>query len=87
MIDRAKWDQIDANNQVSFNTILQTLAGIDIKDGSKRLESDKLFRSQLLAILGSIAIGLCIQNQLELAKNEPNIMLAGTILPMNQKPL
>ena len=75
MIDRAKWDQINTNNQVSFNTVLQTLAGIDIKDGSKRLESDKLFRSQLLAILGSIAIGLCIQNQLDLAHNEPSVFV------------
>lgn len=70
------WEQINTNNQITFNTVLNILRELDIKDGNKRLENDKLFRSQLLAILGCIATGLCIQNQFTLAKNEPTILLA-----------
>jgi hypothetical protein len=86
-LNRTTWDSLNNNNATTFNTAIEILRGMNVKEGEKRLENDKLFRTQLLTLLGAISIALCVQNQLTLAQCEPSIMLSGTLPPINQKPL
>lgn len=73
-MDKNEWGALESNNSTTFNAAIQIASGLNVRDGDKRLENDKIFRAQLIGLLASVVISQCVHNQILLAQNKPLII-------------